>query len=635
MPIQDILTLLLLLLLCGLTVATLFKKTSSEIDPKALKDELDRLDNRLRTEFAASRQENADSAKNLRQELIVALQELSRMLQGQISFLGDGQHQQFKEFSERLDALRNALTQADQAQREELTRNQQGFTDALMKRIGELGDAQEKQLDRFARTLEEMTKSSEANAKSQREELNASLKEFREMVTNAVMDQGKTQQEQFSQFTMKLEKLNSELIKSAQDQRKEQTENLKGFNDSTLKGMALMATQQKEQLEILRAQVGELSKTNETKLVEMATSNAAKLGEMSQSSDKKMEELRLTLDQKLERVRQTVVEQLDRVRQENEKKLEEMRKTVDDKLHDTLEKRLGESFKQVSDRLEQVHKGLGEMQNLAIGVGDLKKVLTNVKTRGTWGEIQLGNLLEQILTPEQYVKDARPKPRSQETVEYAIKLPGRDEDDIAVLLPIDAKFPKEDYERLVEASEKADIHGVEVAIKQLEARIKQEARNIRDKYIAPPHTTDFAILYLPIEGLYAEVLRRPGLVETLQRDYRVSIAGPTTLAALLNSLQMGFRTLAIQKRSSEVWKILAAVKKKFEAFGKTFAQVQKKIQDADKALEIAKEDTRIMGDKLKGVEAMTDAEATRVLSLPEANLEADIETDDDSSKNEV
>lgn len=533
MPIQDILILLLLLLLCVLTAASLFKKTPSEIDPKALKDELDRLDNRLRIEFAASRQENADSAKNLRQELIVALQELRKMLQDQISFLGEGQRQQFKEFTERLDALRNALILADQAQREELTRNQQVFTDALMKRIGELGDAQEKQLDRFTRTLEEMTKSSEANAKSQREELNASLKEFREVVTKA------------------------------------------------------------------------------------------------------MEELRLTLDQKLERVRQTVVEQLDRVRQENQIKLEEMRKTVDDKLHDTLEKRLGESFKQVSDRLEQVHKGLGEMQNLATGVGDLKKVLTNVKTRGTWGEIQLGNLLEQILTPEQYVKDARPKPRSQEIVEYAIKLPGRDEDDNAVLLPIDAKFPKEDYERLVEASEKADIHGVEVAIKQLEARIKQEARNIRDKYIAPPHTTDFAILYLPIEGLYAEVLRRPGLVETLQRDYRVSIAGPTTLAALLNSLQMGFRTLAIQKRSSEVWKILAAVKKKFEAFGKTFAQVQKKIQDADKALEVAKEDTRIMGDKLKEVEAMTDAEATRVLSLPDADMEADTAIEDDLSNKDI
>ncbi|MBP7867147.1 MAG: DNA recombination protein RmuC [Acidobacteria bacterium] len=396
----------------------------------------------------------------------------------------------------------------------------------------------------------------------------------------------------------------------------------------TLQGQfTALGTQLGEQLTGLRNQVGELIRSNETKLGEMAASNAARLGELSQVSERKMEELRAALDAKLEavrqavsdqmeKVRQTVAEQLDRVRQESGAKLEEMRKTVDEKLHATLEKRLGESFRQVSERLEQVHKGLGEMQSLASGVGDLKKVLANVKTRGTWGEIQLGNLLEQILAPEQYTAQAQPKPRSAERVEFAIRLPGKEEGDAPVLLPIDAKFPREDYERLVDASEKGDARGVEEAGKALELRIRQEARAIRDKYVEPPHTTDFAILYLPIEGLYAEVLRRSGLAETLQRDFRVSVAGPTTLAALLNSLQMGFRTLAIQKRSSEVWKLLAAVKKKFESFGETFEKVQKKIREADTALDAARSDTRIMGDKLRGVEALTDAEASRVLSLP-------------------
>lgn len=332
------------------------------------------------------------------------------------------------------------------------------------------------------------------------------------------------------------------------------------------------------------------------------------------ANEAKLEALRQAVADQMERLRQAVAEQLDQVRRESEAKLEQMRRTVDEKLHETLEKRLGESFRQVGERLEEVHKGLGEMRNLAAGVGDLKKVLTNVKTRGTWGEIQLGNLLEQILAPEQYEAQAQPRPRSAERVEFAVRLPGKGEGDPPVLLPIDAKFPREDYERLVDASEKGDSRGVDEAARALEARIRQEAREIRDKYVEPPHTTDFALLYLPIEGLYAEVLRRPGLVEALQRDFRVSVAGPTTLAALLNSLQMGFRTLAIQRRSSEVWKLLAAVKKKFESFGDTFERVQRKIREADTALDAARNDTRILGDKLKGVEVLTDAETSKVLS---------------------
>jgi DNA recombination protein RmuC len=366
----------------------------------------------------------------------------------------------------------------------------------------------------------------------------------------------------------------------------------------------------------LLSQMQELGRTLHALLSTLGDGQQRRIAELTAAQQAQFEAVRKTLDSKLESLRGSVGEQLDKVRQDNAVKLEEMRRTVDEKLHDTLEKRLGESFKQVSERLEQVHKGLGEMQALAVGVGDLKKVLTNVKTRGSWGEVQLGALLEQLLTADQYAAQVRVRPRSTEIVDFAIRLPGRDDGDTPVWLPIDAKFPKEDYERLSDAAERGDAAGVETAVRQLEARIRQEARDIRDKYIAPPDTTDFAILYLPTEGLYAEVLRRPGLADFLQRECRVVVAGPTTLAALLNSLQMGFRTLAIQKRSSEVWKLLAAVKKKFEGFGETFSRVQKKIQEADKALDDARSDTEIIGKRLRLVESADEAAVRDALALP-------------------
>jgi DNA recombination protein RmuC len=364
------------------------------------------------------------------------------------------------------------------------------------------------------------------------------------------------------------------------------------------------------------SQMQELGRTLHALLSTLGEGQQRRIAELTAAQQAQFDGIRKTLDSKLESLRGSVGEQLDKVRQDNAVKLEEMRRTVDEKLHDTLEKRLGESFKQVSERLEQVHKGLGEMQALAVGVGDLKKVLTNVKTRGSWGEVQLGALLEQLLTADQYAAQVRVRPRSTEIVDFAIRLPGRDDGDTPVWLPIDAKFPKEDYERLSDAAERGDAAGVETAVRQLDARIRQEARDIRDKYIAPPDTTDFAILYLPTEGLYAEVLRRPGLADFLQRECRVVVAGPTTLAALLNSLQMGFRTLAIQKRSSEVWKLLAAVKKKFEGFGETFSRVQKKIQEADKALDEARSDTEIIGKRLRLVESADEAAVRDALALP-------------------
>ena len=329
-------------------------------------------------------------------------------------------------------------------------------------------------------------------------------------------------------------------------------------------------------------------------------------------------------EDRLDNMRKTVESRLTQIQEDNSQKLEKMRATVDEKLHETLEKRLGESFKLVSDRLELVHKGLGEMQSLATGVGDLKKVLTNVKTRGTWGEIQLGNLLEQMLTREQYEKNVVTKKGSGENVEFAIKLPGRDGN--TTWLPIDAKFPREDYEKLVDAQEQANPVLVEELGKALENRIKMEAKDIKDKYIDPPNTTDFGIMFLPIEGLYAEVLRRPGLSDFLQNKYRVTITGPTTIAAFLNSLQMGFRTLSIEKRASEVWQLLAAVKTEFNKFGDILDKTHKKLQEASNSIEDAARKTRTIERRLRSVEALPSTETVQLIEgAGNVVMEADTE----------
>ena len=318
----------------------------------------------------------------------------------------------------------------------------------------------------------------------------------------------------------------------------------------------------------------------------------------------------------LENMRNTVEKRLQHLQDDNNKKLEQMRNTVDEKLHATLEKRLGESFKLVSDRLEQVHKGLGEMQTLAHGVGDLKKVLSNVKTRGVWGEIQLENLLDQILTQDQYAKNVKTKKGGTEHVEFAIKLPGKNNDiEDPVWLPIDAKFPQDKYQQLLDAQDAADPQQVILATKALQVQLKLEARHIQEKYIDPPHSTDFGILFLPIEGLYADVLRINGLQEEFQRNYRVLIAGPTTLAALLNSLQMGFRTLAVEKRSSEVWSLLGVVKAEFGKFGVVLEKTQKKIQEAGNTMEQAATRTRVIERQLKNVQTLPENNTSDHLGL--------------------
>lgn len=320
--------------------------------------------------------------------------------------------------------------------------------------------------------------------------------------------------------------------------------------------------------------------------------------EQSNNSLKNLNEMILKT---LTGIRETVDSKLSTIQSENEKKLEQMRQTVDEKLQGTLEARLGESFKQVSDRLEQVYRGLGEMQTLAAGVGDLKRVLTNVKTRGTWGEVQLGALLEQVMAPDQYAQNVATT-GTQERVEFAIRLPGRDSNGTPVWLPIDAKFPLEDYQRLVEASERADIEGVDLATRRLETTLKTCAKTMSEKYIAPPFTTDFGILFLSTEGLYAEATRRPGLAEQLQRDYRVVVAGPSTIAALLNSFQMGFRTLAIQQRSSEVWELLGAVKNEFGKYADVLAKIKRKLNEAQNTVDMAETRTRQIQRKLRNVE---------------------------------
>ncbi len=348
--------------------------------------------------------------------------------------------------------------------------------------------------------------------------------------------------------------------------------------------------------------------------------NIGRVAELAELQERQLEQfaqqmvaLTTTNENKLEHMRQTVEKRLRILQEDNGRRLEQMRITVDEKLQSSLERRLGESFRQVSERLEQVHQGLGEMQNLAAGVGDLKRIFTNVKTRGIWGEIQLGNLLDQVLTPEQYEKNVAVK-KGGERVEFALKLPGGEGEDGVVWLPMDAKFPVEDYQRMLDCLEQSDAQGAEASRKLLSLRIKAEAKSIRDKYIAPPLTTDFAILFLPVEGLYAETLQFPGLCETLQRDYRVVVAGPTTLAALLNSLQMGFRTLAVEKRSSEVWALLGAVKTEFIQFGLLLDKTGKKLQEASNTIESAASKSRAIQRKLKQVQ-----------QLPTANVEEEEE----------
>ncbi|MFH1952846.1 MAG: DNA recombination protein RmuC [Pseudomonadota bacterium] len=531
-------------------------------------------------------------------------------------------------FASRLDAFEKAQERTERAVREEVaqSRDEQGkaakdqrqelteafklFGDSAIQRMMDVSSIQKGQLDAFSGQLTSFAKASgerldaarvesATGAKQLREEVVGTLKSISETMAKTMKDLAvaeKVQLEAFSgqiasltkTISEKLDGIRTESAIGAKQLREEVIAALKGITEATTKTMGELANIQKIQLETMSSTIGKLSDTNE----------------------KKLEAVRVTVEGKLQSM------QID-----NAKQLDQMRQTVDEKLQGTLEKRLGESFKQVSERLEQVHKGLGEMQTLATGVGDLKKVLTNVKTRGTWGEVQLGTLLEQVLNPDQFATNVATKDAG-ERVEFAIKLPGQGANqDETVWLPIDAKFPVEDYQRLIEAQERADVKDVEMAGKQLENRVKTCARDISQKYLNPPKTTDFGILFLPIEGLFAEVIRRTGLIEVIQREYRVVIAGPTTLWSILSSLQMGFRTLAIQKRSSEVWNLLAAVKTEWTKYGDVLAAVEKKLHQASDTIEKAKVRSRAVGRKLKDVQELPAGEVTTI--LPQNLIEDD------------
>jgi DNA recombination protein RmuC len=389
--------------------------------------------------------------------------------------------------------------------------------------------------------------------------------------------------------------LRNAIQESARGGRQELIQNLGTFQQSLMQQSGEATRTQNSQMDAFAQQLALLQKT-------LSDTLTLQVQQLSEANARRLSEMRGTLET-----------QLAQLQVNNAAKLDEMRQTVDEKLQTTLQARLGESFKQVADRLEQVHKGLGEMNTLAQGVGDLKHLLTNVKTRGMFGEAQLASLLEQVMAPDQYAAQHATIPGSKNRVDFAIRLPGRSEDGQPVWLPIDAKFPNEDYERLLDAQSRADAIQAELCSKALEARVRLEAKSITEKYIEPPHTTDFAIMFLPTEGLYAEVLRRPGLIESLQRDFRVTLAGPTTLMAMLNSLQMGFRTLALEKRSSEVWQVLGAVKTEFGKFGDVLAKVKEQTQTVLNTLDKAQTRSNVMHRALRQVEALPEGQVAGLL----------------------
>jgi DNA recombination protein RmuC len=451
-------------------------------------------------------------------------------------------------------ALFDQLAKQGQQGRAELAASVAQFGTTLTQQMTSIAGVQNGQIDAFAAQLTKLTTANEQRLAALRE----TVQEDARLMREAVSEDARRTREAFTEDAVR---------------------NREAFAEDARRGREELAA-------TLRA---------------FGEAQSHRLGEMSAGNEAKLGEVRATLETKLRELQA-----------DNAGKLEEMRRTVDEKLHATLEQRLGESFKLVSDRLEQVHRGLGEMQALASDVGDLKRVLSNVKTRGTWGEVQLASLLEQMLVPDQYAANVSTVPGSNERVEFAIRLPGQGAD-AQVWLPIDAKFPREDYERLQIAHEQADAPAAEAAAKQLETRLKLEAKTIREKYVAPPHTTDFALMFLPVEGLFAEAVRRPGLVDELQRQHRVVVAGPTTLAAILSSLQMGFRTLAVEKRSSEVWQLLRAVKTEFGKFGEMMARAREQVDRASRTLGDYETRSRAIERRLRGVESLPEPESRRLL----------------------
>ena len=545
-------------------------RTASSISPildqrlLGIEAAIGRSDATIRDEFGRGRQETREGARALREELTCLFERLAGALRASLNDLSTGQQAQLETFAAHLNEARTGAAADARNLREEIQSTLQQLGEAVGNRIGELVTLQTEKLDAVTAKITSLTEGNE-----RRQEV---------LRTN---------------IESKLGELKADAGVSAKALREEISNNLQNLGKALAQTIEQISLSQKERLDRVSSGVAELTQ---------------KTGEQQEA------------------LRKTVEERLDAIRKENTEKLDQMRQTVDEKLQSTLDQRLNASFQMVSDRLEQVYRSMGEMQTLASGVGDLKRLLTNVKSRGTWGEVALGNLLEEMMAPDQYGRNVEIVPGSNQRVEYAIRLPGDGEN--PVWLPLDAKFPVEDYERVVDASQRGDVDAVEIAAKAIETVIRGSAKLICEKYIHPPHSTEFAVLFLPTEGLFAEVVRRPGLVDALQREWHIMVAGPTTLVSLLVSLRVGFRSLAIQRHSNEVWKVLAAVKTEFGKFGGILDKVSKKLQETQNVIDVeVGRRRRAMDRKLKGVEVLPEIEAATVLELDSPDDPADEESE--------
>jgi len=573
------------------------RKRSAHADPTEIAQ---RFDATVRTEAATSRAELATELSRAREEnqrviavLHSALDDRARRTDDALTVsLERVRHDSEERMAllrrdllERQDQIRGEAEANRRVLREEISTTLSTTTKNLLSAVSDFSTVQRGQMETFGKQIDGLIEGNDRRFESLQHSVQHRLVEI-ETRTNDTLEKTRVGVEQkldtsAQEMLARHERMRDEAASNRKQQRDEITLSLTRNSESLQKCVERMGAGQAGQMEAFGVQINSLVTGN----------------------DQRFDSLRVAIDGRLSEIRDRNAEQL-----------EQMRATVDEKLQGTLEKRLGESFKQVSDHLEQVHRGLGEMQSLATGVGDLKRVLTNVKSRGGWGEVQLEALLEQMLTPDQYAKNVRVKADTSQSVEFAIALPARGDSDEITYLPIDAKFPMEDYQRLCDAQERGDLAAVELAGVALEQAIRKSAKDICDKYINPPVTTDFAILFLPNEGLFAEVIRRTGLMEKLQRDCRVTIAGPTTFSAILNSLQMGFRTLAIEKRSSEVWNVLGAVKTEFGKFADVLDGVKRKLDSATKTVDEAGRRTRAIERKLRDVESLPEQDAVVLLT---------------------
>ena len=626
-------------------------ESNGQDELRSLHEDVSRSEREIRSEVRSTQESTANT-------LAVNISELSKTITAQLEGVRTTFDERFQSLQQgnenKLDQIRQTVTEHLQTTSDtlvatvgELGKAQKSATDTLVVTVGELGEAQTQQLQDVTNATNNLTQSNETGIENIRKTVDeriqtlqtnneSKLDQIRQTVTEhlqttsdtlvaTVGELGKAQKSATDTLVTTVSELGEAQTQQLQDMTNS-TNNLTQSNETGIENIRktvderiqTLQTNNESSLDQIRQTVTEnLQTATDTLVTTIGELGEAQTRQLANGT-KAINDLTQTNKSSIEDVRTIVDKRLQSMQTSNESKLDQIRQTVDEQLQSTLEKRLGESFNIVSKRLEEVQRGLGEMQNLATGVGDLKRVLTNVKARGTWGEVQLGALLEEVLTPDQYSANVKLHENSHEEVEYAIRLPGNDEGaDSCVWLPIDSKFPLADYERLVDAADTSDVDAVQAATQAFVRSVQVEAKKIRDKYIAPPKTTDFAIMFLPTEGLYGEVLRAPGRVTELLQRHRIVVAGPTTLAAILSSLRMGFRTLAIEKRSSEVWEVLAAVKTEFGKFGGVMDKLKRQLNTASKTIDETGVRTRAMERKLRTVEELPIEEATIRLELSE------------------